>query len=157
LEELFAGRAMDIPAMFQQMKRVADELCLPLGERKRTYNSRRAQELAKWAEAQGKGDEYHEAVFRVYFVEGKNIGKVGELIRLAQSLSFSGEEAQAVLKAGTFGREVDDDWSRARGLGITAVPTFVMHQQSMVGAQPYDILEQWFMALKVNRRPSASP
>jgi len=142
--------------MFQKIKRVADELGLPLGERKRTYNSRRAQELAKWAEAQGKGDEYHEAVFRLYFVEGKNIGKVGELIRLARSLGLSGEEAQAVLEAGTFGGEVDEDWSRAQRMGITAVPTFVMHQQSMVGAQPYDILEQWCKALKVNRRPSAS-
>jgi predicted DsbA family dithiol-disulfide isomerase len=32
-------------------------------KRKKTYNSRLAQELGKWAETKGKGDEYHDAVF----------------------------------------------------------------------------------------------
>ena len=51
-----------------RLKRAAEELGLPLGERKKTYNSRRAQELGKWAETAGKGDEFHDAVFCAYFM-----------------------------------------------------------------------------------------
>jgi predicted DsbA family dithiol-disulfide isomerase len=38
-----------------------------------TYNSRLAQELGKWVETRGKGDQYHDAVFQAYFVDGKNL------------------------------------------------------------------------------------
>ena len=62
-----------------------------------TYNSRLAQELAKWAESKGKGDEFHRAVFEAYFVETKNIGKIDELALLAQSLGLPEEEARQVL------------------------------------------------------------
>jgi predicted DsbA family dithiol-disulfide isomerase len=40
-----------------------------------TFNSRRAQELGKWAEALGKGDEFRKVVFKAYFADGKNIAK----------------------------------------------------------------------------------
>jgi predicted DsbA family dithiol-disulfide isomerase len=50
---------MDIEGVKLRLKQVADELGLPLGDRKMTFNSRLAQELAKWAESKGKGDEFH--------------------------------------------------------------------------------------------------
>src|SRR4030095_15222463 len=75
LEALFAGRGYDIPKMQAQMRaRMAAE-GLPYGERKMTYNSRLAQELAKWAESQPGGEAIHDALFRAYFVDGKNIGE----------------------------------------------------------------------------------
>ena len=45
LAELFAGRGRDLDAMLARLQAVAAEVGLPLGERTRTYNSRRAQEL----------------------------------------------------------------------------------------------------------------
>jgi len=70
-EELYAGRGIDIKKNMSRLKKVADELGLPLGERKKTFNSRLAQELAKWVESKGKGDTFHDAVFRAYFVDGE--------------------------------------------------------------------------------------
>ena len=63
LEELFAGRPIDIKKAMARLKQVADELGLPFGERERSYNSRGAHELAKWAASEEKGDPFHEAVF----------------------------------------------------------------------------------------------
>jgi len=146
LEELFAGRNYDIQKSKMRLKQVADELGLPWGERERTFNSRRAQELAKWAEIRGKGDSFHDAVFRAYFVEGRNIGKVDELAGLAESVGLPGKEARSLLEAGTFRETVDKDWSRCRSLGITGVPTFVAYRQAIVGFQPYEILEQFIKA-----------
>ena len=149
LEELFAGRSVDIPGITQRLKQTADELRLPLGERKKTYNSRRAQELAKWAESKGRGDEFHEAVFRAYYVEGKNIGKVDELVDLAGSIGLPAEEARSVLESRTFGEAVDFDWRRSYALRITAVPTFVIGKQKIVGAQPYEVLEKFLKSCGV--------
>ena len=142
LEELFAGRPVNITHMMQRLKQAAHELGLPLGERKRTYNSRLAQELAKWAESRGKGDLFHEAVFRAYFVDGINIGKADKLAKLAGLIGLPEQQALAVLDSRSFKDAVDADWLRSRTLGITAVPTFIAGSSKLVGAQPYEVLEQ---------------
>jgi predicted DsbA family dithiol-disulfide isomerase len=152
LEELYAGRGVDIKSVMLRLKQVALELGLPLGDRKMTFNSRLAQELAKWAESKGKGDEFHDAVFRAYFVDGKNIGKVDVLADLAKSVGLPVEEARVVLGTRTFKKEVDSDWSRVHEMGITAVPTFVVNRQAIVGAQPYDALETFMKSNHVRQK-----
>jgi predicted DsbA family dithiol-disulfide isomerase len=47
------------------------------------------------------------------------------------------------LEKRTFSRAVDADWTRSRELGIRAVPTFVMNNRSIVGAQSYEVLEEF--------------
>jgi predicted DsbA family dithiol-disulfide isomerase len=145
LEELFAGRNPDIGQMMQRLRKIALDLGLPLGERKKTYNSRLAQELSKWAESRGKGEQFHETMFRAYFVDGINIGKPDELVRLAGSIGLPKDQAQAVLDSRRFKQAVDDDWKLAHALGITAVPTFVVNNAKLVGAQSYEALERFLI------------
>jgi len=152
LEELFAGRNIDIDKARELLRQAARELGLPFGERTKTYNSRLAQELAKWAELKGKGDEFHKAVFRAHFVEGRNIGKIDELALLAQSLGLRDQEAREVLMSRAFKEAVDTDWSRCHALGITAVPTFVIYHQGVVGFQPYEVLEQLLETRNIRKR-----
>ncbi len=154
LKELFAGRSIDIGEVMARLKKVADEEGLPLGDRDMTYNSRLAQELGKWAESQGRGELFHNAVFRAYFVEGKNIGKIQELLEVARSVGLSDKEAREVLETRGFKAAVDSDWSRARGMGVTAVPTFLLDHRFVVGAQPYEVLEQLLNASGVKKRDS---
>lgn len=155
LEDLFQGR-IDINAAKAHLKRVADDLGLALADRDRTYNSRLAQELAKWAESRGKGDLFHEAVFRAFFAEGKNIGAVDELVALAKSVGLPEEEAREVLESRKFSEAVDEDWMRSRAIEITAVPTFVIGRQAVVGAQPYEVLEQFLRTCGVKERRGVS-
>ena len=145
LEQLFSGRNLDIEQMMQRLRKVARDLGLPWGERKKTYNSRLAQELSKWAESQGKGEQFHEAIFRAYFVEGVNIGKANELIGLVRSILLPEDQAQAVLDTRSFKQAVDADWKRSHALGITAVPTFVVNNAKLVGAQSYEALERFLI------------
>jgi predicted DsbA family dithiol-disulfide isomerase len=152
LEELFAGRGKNIEEMMLRLKKVAEELGLPLGKRTKTYNSRLAQELAKWAESKNKGDEFHDAVFRAYFVDGKNISETDELAGLAQKVGLAADEARIVLRERSFREAVDADWMRSHQSGITAVPTFVMGREAVVGAQPYEALEQFLIRNKVKKR-----
>ena len=96
LEALFAGRAYDIETEATS-ETGRKGMGLPLGDRKMTYNSRLAQELGKWAESKEMGDLFHEAVFRAYYVDGKNIGKVNELIRFAKSVGLPENKTRSVL------------------------------------------------------------
>jgi predicted DsbA family dithiol-disulfide isomerase len=135
-----------------RLKKVAEELGLPLGERKMTFNSRRAQELGKWAESQGRGDKYHDAIFRAYFVDGRNIGKTAILAAIAKGIGLSEKEVDEVLDKGSFRDAVDSDWNLASRLGISCVPTFVVDGDSVVGAQPYEVLEQLLLKKGIKRK-----
>jgi len=128
--------------MLARMKQTADELNLPLGERTRVHNSRRATELGKWAEAQGRGDAFHDAIFRAYFAEGANIADPAVLKEVCSRLDLDPNEATRVLTDGTYKKAVDDDWHYAGSLGVTAVPTFLAAGRTVVGAQPYEMLEK---------------
>ena len=140
--------------MMLRLKKVAAELGLPLGERRKTYNSRLAQEMGKWAESEGRGDEFHDAVFRAYFVDGKNIGKEEVLVALAESVGLPAAEARTILQSRSFKAAVDLDWAESHQMGITAVPTFVIDKQTVAGAQPYEVLEQFLKANDVKKRGS---
>ncbi len=142
LEQLFAGRGMDLDAMFTRMKGLMDEEGLPYGQRTHTYNSRLAQELGKWADTQPGGEAIHDALYKAYFVDGLNIGDIDVLVKIAEAVGLSGEAAREVLTSRGFSASVDEDWEKSRQFGVTGVPTFVAGGHGVVGAQPYEALEQ---------------
>ena len=142
LDDLFAGRNVDRKAMHAQMKARMDAEGLPYGERTMTYNSRLAQELGKWADTQPGGDALHDALFRAYFVEGRDISDSAVLLEIASGVGLPVDGAREVLERRMFKDAVDADWKLSREYGITGVPTFVVGRQGVVGAQPYEALEQ---------------
>jgi len=142
LADLFAGRNMDRKAMHAQMKARMEAEGLPYGERTMTYNSRLAQELGKWADTQPGGEALHDALFRAYFVDARDISQPAVLLEIAQQIGLSVDGAREVLEQRTFKDAVDADWRLSRQYGITGVPTFVVGRFGVVGAQPYETLEQ---------------
>ncbi len=140
LDDLFAGRNVDRKAMHAQMKARMDAEGLPYGERTMTYNSRLAQELGKWADTQPGGEAIHDALFRAYFVDARDISKPDVLLDIVQRVGLSVDAAREVLDRRTFKDAVDADWKLSRQYGITGVPTFVVGRHGVVGAQPYETL-----------------
>ncbi len=157
LAELFRGRSVDIAQQMLRLKTVARELGLPWSDREMTYNSRLAQELGKWAEEKGRGDEFQKAVYKAYFVDLKNIGDKGELVRLAESVGLPGDEAADAIDSGSCREAVDSDWALSRELGVTAVPTYLIDRDAVVGAYPYEVLEDFLKAHRVGRRAGVDP
>jgi len=142
IEELFAGRDIDLDAMYTRMKTLMDEEGLPYGQRSHTYNSRLAQELGKWADTQPGGEAIHDALYKAYFVEGQNIGDIEVLVAIAAAVGLNADEARQVVEQRTFKDAIDADWSKSRSYGVTGVPTFVAGGYGVVGAQPYETLAQ---------------
>jgi predicted DsbA family dithiol-disulfide isomerase len=149
---LFAGRRVNIPEMLQRLEQTARSLGLPFGERRMSFNSRRAQEAAKWAEAHGKADAFHNAVFRAYFADGANLHEIETLAAAAESVGLKSGDLEEVLRSKAFKSAVDQDWLRSHQLSITAVPTFRMNGENLVGAQPYESLSAFMTAQNVPAR-----
>lgn len=140
LEDLFAGRGMDLKASYNRMKGLMDAEGLPYGERSHTYNSRLAQELGKWADTQPGGEKLHDALYRGYFVDRRNIGDAEVLLDIVQAVGLPVEAAREVLETRSFKQAVDADWAKSHQYGVTGVPTFVAGRQGVVGAQPYEAI-----------------
>ena len=143
LEQLFAGRGVDLDAMYTRMKGLMDEEGLPYGKRSHTYNSRLSQELGKWADTQEGGEAMHDALYRAYFVDAVNVGDAGALLKIVDAVGLDVTSAREVLESRSFSDAVDADWNLSRQYGVTGVPTFVAGQKGVVGAQPYEALENF--------------
>jgi predicted DsbA family dithiol-disulfide isomerase len=140
LQDLF-GPGANISGMIGRLKMLMDEEGLPFdGGRHMTFNSRLAQELAKWGESKPQSDQLNMALYQAYFVDGQNIGDKEVLLRVVEQVGLPLEEAREVLEQRLKETAVDADWRRALGIGVSSVPTFAVGLKGVAGAQPYEQL-----------------
>lgn len=139
LERLFPRR--DLSRMQQDMADRMRAEGLEYGDRRMTYNSHRAQQLASWAVRQPGGEAIHRALFEAYFVEDVNLADVDELVRLAGSVGLDEERAREAVVSRRFRPAVSADWERSRQLGVTGVPTYRVGAAEVTGAQPLEVLQ----------------
>ncbi|AMV72600.1 hypothetical protein JCM30471_11190 [Desulfuromonas carbonis] len=138
LADLFGRSAAEIRALQERLQGLARDEGLSIVPRSRTVNSRRAQELGKWAEGKGLGEGYRMATFAAYFSAGRDISQEEELLTIIANLGLDPVEAKAVLAGGLFAAAVDTDWERARTLGVRAVPTHLCQERRLVGFSQYE-------------------
>ena len=155
LEDLFAGRNIDIPAAQTQLQHRMQQEGLPYGNRTHTFNTRLAQELAKWAERETGELAIHDALYQAYFVNNVNLADIDNLVEITHDFGLPGDKARAALTTGRFRTAVDADWERSRLLGVTSVPTFVTGKRALVGAQSYEDLATFLQA--AGARPRTPP
>ena len=103
---------MSIWASQARMRGLMAQEGLAYGQRTKTYNSRLAQELGKWADTQPQQGDIHDALFRAYFVDGKNIARIDTLVEVANSVGLAADKARDVLETRQFQAAVDADWQR---------------------------------------------
>ncbi len=154
MEKLFSERGVDPVQVQERLEQTAREENLPFGKREKTYNSRLAQELGKWAETMGVGDRIHDAIFRACLVDGKNIGRISVLVELVEREGLPSEEAETVLKKRTFKKHVDRDWLRSREMRVRIIPTLAFNGRFLVGARDYEKMARF---VERNYTPSAHP
>jgi predicted DsbA family dithiol-disulfide isomerase len=123
---LAAGADERIPFAFEKIER--------------TPNTFAAHRLVWYAAQQGKQDDIVEALFRAYFLEGKNIGDVKTLTHVAAEAGLDRTETEEFLESEKGVVEVKAEEAVGRQLGIRGVPYFVFNGTvSISGAQPPDI------------------
>jgi len=106
------------------------------------FNTRPAHVGEKYADAQGKGDDFHNAVMKAYWQEARSIDDAEVLKALADKIGLSGDALAVSWEDSAFAAAVDSDRVQAALNGITSVPTLLFAEQYIVvGAQPYQVLK----------------
>jgi predicted DsbA family dithiol-disulfide isomerase len=123
---LAAGEEEEIPFAFDKIQR--------------TPNTFAAHRLVWYAAQRGKQDQVVEALFCAYFLEGKNIGDVKTLVRVAGEAGLDRTETEEFLASDKGAVEVKTEEAVGRRLGISGVPYFVFNGRIAIsGAQPPEI------------------
>jgi predicted DsbA family dithiol-disulfide isomerase len=103
---------------------------------RRTPNSRNAHRLSRFAGRAGRQDQAIDAMFRAYFEEGADIGRIGVLSEIAASIGLDHGDALAFLESADECEAVLAEDRGARRLGINGVPCFVIDgKYALSGAQ----------------------
>jgi predicted DsbA family dithiol-disulfide isomerase len=113
-------------------------------------NSFDAHRLIQFAKRKNVGDQMEEALFKAYFIDGKNTADHTTLISLAAEAGLDETETKAILDSGIFADEVEADIELAGQIGVRGVPFFVFDRKYAVsGAQaPEVFLETMKKALE---------
>jgi predicted DsbA family dithiol-disulfide isomerase len=104
-------------------------------------NTLDAHRLIRWAGAAGVQEEIVEALFRAYFLEGRNIGDHTVLVSIAAAAGMDREMVAARLASEEDRAVVRQEIEAAQQMGVSGVPTFIIASRyALVGAQPAEEL-----------------
>lgn len=96
---------------------------------------------AKYAEEQGVGEAYHDAMFRAYWQDARSIDQRDVLIDVAASVGLDAVGFAAALETPAYLHQVLADITEAQALRLQGVPAMIFAGKYLVsGAQPYEVL-----------------
>ncbi len=116
-------------------------------------NSRRALEATEYAKGQGKGEEFHGAVFQKLYGEGQDIGRWDVLRSAAREVGLDADVMQREIESGTYTADLEAQIAEKFSLGITGVPTYIINDEySIVGAQPYEAFKDAIARIELENK-----
>jgi len=95
-----------------------------------------AHELIHYAKARGRQAEMKERLMAAYFERGEHVGRVEDLVAIAEELGFDGADVRRSLESHEYAGDVQIDIAGAQSIGVRGVPFFVFDRKYAVsGAQ----------------------
>lgn len=105
-------------------------------------NSHMSLKANEFANKHNKQDEFLMANFKAYFEDGKNIGTMEVVLKIGESVGLDEKKLKAYLESEEAEQAIEASSNEARELGITGVPTFIIGDKMIVGAQSYKVLKE---------------
>jgi len=129
-------------AMLERVTQVAESVGLHYDyAANQPTNTLRAHELLHFAKAHGRQAEMKERLMSAYFVRGEHVGRIDELVRMAEELGLDGAAAREALVSRRYAAAVEADIRQAAAYGIRGVPFFVIDgRYGVSGAQESAVL-----------------
>ena len=122
----------------------------------RTPNTLDAHRLIHWAGLEGRQTAAVSALFRAYFVEGRDIGDAATLADIAGAIGLDRAMTERLLASDADADDIRARDAHARERGVTGVPTFVIaNQHVVVGAQPTELWLQVIDEIAAQIAPGA--
>lgn len=126
-----AGKSVDIDFGFERMARVP--------------NTVRSHRLIHWAGQAGLQNEVVDILFRLYFLEERDIGDPEVLIEVAVAAGMDGDTVRAKLEGDDDDEMIRSQDEYVRRMGVSGVPTFIINRKyALQGAQEPETILQVF-------------
>ncbi len=101
----------------------------------RMQNTFKAHQLIHFAAQNDLEEEMKLSLFNAYFTDGKDVNDLGVLVELAEAVGLDKAETEAVIKSEKYAQVVREEETLWMQRGIQSVPTFVIGNQGVAGAQ----------------------
>jgi predicted DsbA family dithiol-disulfide isomerase len=110
--------------------------------------TRLAHALAIWAADNGEFNAFNTAVFKTFFQDGLDIGRLEILFQIVASIGLNSKELESGSRIDSYVQRVIDDEKMARQAGIRGVPAYVVYNKVLAtGVQSLAQLQQLFQLL----------
>ena len=141
LEGKFGGKEAAVRAYAPVVEHAAKAgLNIDFEGMKRTPNTIDAHRLIQWAGLEGRQIAVVDALFQAYFVEARDIGDADVLADVADTSGMDAAVVRRLLQSDADRQEISERDARARSMGVSSVPTFIVDSKHAVpGAQPPDL------------------
>ncbi len=126
-------------AFFRQLDARGRKMGIRFGPQPLMSNSRMAMQGGEFAKVNGQYDAFHEAVFRAFFTDCRDIGDRSVILDLARKVEFDADALEVALERSIYLPRLQAATRMAKANGFTAAPTFVIEGYGAIsGAQPTD-------------------
>jgi len=136
-KDYFPG--MSPEAFFSQLDDRGQKMDVRFGPQPLMSNSRMAMQAGEFAKDHGSHDAFHEAVFRAFFTDCKDIGDRAVILEIAKDVGIDAAALDEALENDIYLPRLQETTTEAKANGISAAPTFVIDGYGAIsGAQPID-------------------
>lgn len=103
----------------------------------------------EFAKEKNKFHEYHEAAFRAYFTDNKDIGNINVLEEIFKALDLDIAEFKAAITEGLYEDALENTQREASMNHIQSTPTFIVNNKyAIVGAQPLESFREALLRIE---------
>jgi predicted DsbA family dithiol-disulfide isomerase len=126
-------------------------LNLNLEDIAKTPNTISSHRLILWAWQEGVQNVVVSALFKAYFVEGRDIGKNAVLVDISHNAGISGDLVSRLLAGKNDLEKVIELDNAARKMGVNSAPTFILNGKHVItGAQNVEFWSNLIIEVKDN-------
>lgn len=119
-------------------------------------NTLNAHRLIRWSLTTGHQGALVEILFKLFFVDGADIGDKKVLANAAQEVGMDHDVVERLLEGDNDIKEVKDEIAHAQQIGVTGVPCFIIDQKyAIMGAQQPETLVQALQQALAEREADA--
>ena len=147
LDDYFPG--MNTGLFFTEINQRAKRYGLFFGPQEVLSNSRLALMGGEFAKEHDRYHEYHDAVFKAYFTDCKNIGEMDVLLEVIRDCGLEEDTFKEAVEQGVYLEKLKETTQRARDNFVKAAPTFAIDGYGNVtGAASLDTFREIFSNLR---------
>ena len=130
---------IDWDGMYRGLRKSGERFGIQFGNVQLLSNARMSLAAGEFARDCGRFDAYHEAIFKSYFTQARDIGAWGAVQEAAEAAGLDTAELKKALDDGRYLQRLSAVTEEAHQSGINSAPTFIIDKQyAIVGAQPFE-------------------